>query len=481
MSTVTKSNGLEDANTAADGPASKGRYEGQCKNHIPHGEGTKTYPDGIKYVGQFQQGKYHGCGVRSRPTGEKYDGQWQLGLYHGQGVKTFAPADKSGRVQYAGEWQDGKFHGKGKMSWMHGEKKQPDKVYEGEWKAGKFHGPGKLSYAGGDVYDGQWQEDYPYGLGTMTFAPSNKFCHVRYVGSWYDGKFHGKGVMTFTPTDKFGRAKYDGGWQSGKFSGDGTLIYSDGHVECGKWEEGKLQFNQKDDSPQTDGQKDDSLSSLQDGLQDEEDMDFKATEVDVQNSSNGQHLKPAKRGGKRNIKDIVKNSPRCQGRRRSRLEEPGVADQLRLENEELRKEIEKLRGDVEPQAATRSVYLPKEGGGVTVLEIETGDKWLATNKLLKASAPGLAFRYSKDREDRVQDPQGDDVYLPWGESLGPGVDEGDGWVRFEREIEVSTLLQEKQEEDRLRRESEDVNTAPSSQQSWASWFKSLNPCVCRES
>jgi len=74
----------------------------------------------------------------------------------------------------------------------------------------------------------------------------------------------------------------------------------------------------------------------------------------------------------------------------------------------------------------RSVYLPKRINGVTVLELE-GHEWKLTNEEFKAESSTLAYRATKNLEDKMTETKRGPK---WGGCF-KGVDEGDGWVRTE--------------------------------------------------
>merc|ERR1719162_828465 len=57
--------------------------------------------------------------------------------------------------------------------------------------------------------------------------------------------------------------------------------------------------------------------------------------------------------------------------------------------------------------------------------------WRTTNVELKAAPGGIAFRASKNMNDKLHGARGPD----WGDAF-PGVDEGDGWVRTVVQVEV---------------------------------------------
>ena len=90
-----------------------GIYIGELNNkRVPNGKGTKTWPNGNKYVGLFK----NGTGIKGTlffANGEKYTGQFKSGDRHGKGKYTWP----SGR-KYVGQWKKGKFSGKGITTWL---------------------------------------------------------------------------------------------------------------------------------------------------------------------------------------------------------------------------------------------------------------------------------------------------------------------------------------------------------------------------
>ena len=78
-----------------------GKYEGEIKNGLPNGQGTRTYYTGEKYVGEWKDGKKHGQGTETYPDGRKYVGKWKDGKENGQGTYTAPDGAK-----LVGEWKD---------------------------------------------------------------------------------------------------------------------------------------------------------------------------------------------------------------------------------------------------------------------------------------------------------------------------------------------------------------------------------------
>ena len=54
-----------------------GKYSGELKNGLLHGQGTYTYVNGSKYVGEFKDGKKSGQGTYTFVNGSKYVGEFK--------------------------------------------------------------------------------------------------------------------------------------------------------------------------------------------------------------------------------------------------------------------------------------------------------------------------------------------------------------------------------------------------------------------
>ena len=99
------------------------KYEGDVENGVPNGQGTFTYPDGMKYVGGWKNGEMIGQGTFTYPYGKKYFGRFKGGRKNGQGTYTWSDGRK-----YIGEFKDNKKDGQGTYTWSDGTK------YVGEFK-----------------------------------------------------------------------------------------------------------------------------------------------------------------------------------------------------------------------------------------------------------------------------------------------------------------------------------------------------------
>ena len=81
-----------------------GKYVGEWKVGLRHGQGTRIYASGGKYVGEWKNGKRNGQGTYTRAKGDKYVGGWKGGWKHGQGTVTFADG-----TEQEGIFENGKF------------------------------------------------------------------------------------------------------------------------------------------------------------------------------------------------------------------------------------------------------------------------------------------------------------------------------------------------------------------------------------
>jgi hypothetical protein len=84
--------------------ANKGKYEGESKFKIMHGEGTMTWTNGEKYVGEWFGGYKHGIGKYEWPNGDVYEGEFQLNMMWGTGKLTLGSGE-----EYDGEFFKGDF------------------------------------------------------------------------------------------------------------------------------------------------------------------------------------------------------------------------------------------------------------------------------------------------------------------------------------------------------------------------------------
>ncbi len=81
-----------------------GKYAGQLKDGIPHGQGQLMLPDGTRYEGEWKEGKPHGKGTVFYAGGGVYKGELHNGSRSGYGTYT----RPDGKV-IKGLWKKGKF------------------------------------------------------------------------------------------------------------------------------------------------------------------------------------------------------------------------------------------------------------------------------------------------------------------------------------------------------------------------------------
>ena len=75
-----------------------GKYEGEWKNSLEHGHGTRTWP------GEWKNVKKYGKGIGIYWDAGKYEGEWKDDKKNGHGTVTLPHGQK-----YEGELKDDKF------------------------------------------------------------------------------------------------------------------------------------------------------------------------------------------------------------------------------------------------------------------------------------------------------------------------------------------------------------------------------------
>ena len=81
-----------------------GKYAGQLKDRVPHGQGRLLLPDGARYAGEWKEGKPHGKGTVYHASGGTYKGELHNGRRHGYGIYT----KPDGEI-IKGMWEQGQF------------------------------------------------------------------------------------------------------------------------------------------------------------------------------------------------------------------------------------------------------------------------------------------------------------------------------------------------------------------------------------
>ncbi|HHC80379.1 MAG TPA: hypothetical protein ENK46_10895 [Flavobacteriia bacterium] len=114
----------------------------------------------------------NGTGTMQYPSG-KYVGQWKGGLRHGQGKYTWNNGDT-----YQGAWVDDKRHGQGTYIWHDGSK------YKGNYSHGIRSGYGIYYYTNGNIYEGTWQNNLKHGIANFYYKNS-----VNIGGKYFNNKY----------------------------------------------------------------------------------------------------------------------------------------------------------------------------------------------------------------------------------------------------------------------------------------------------
>jgi len=118
----------------------EGKYKGDVRRGLAHGQGTFTYSDGKEYTGSWNAGSTSGFGVLTRLDGSSSTGIWKKGKLHGQA--TVITADGARLI---GEWREGREHGEVTTDLSNGDR------HTGEWKEGKPTGTFKYYFANQDL------------------------------------------------------------------------------------------------------------------------------------------------------------------------------------------------------------------------------------------------------------------------------------------------------------------------------------------
>jgi hypothetical protein len=242
-------------------------YVGEWKNNKKNGNGEIILINKDRYKGEWKDDNYHGKGEYIWVNGDVYNGELLNNLCNGYGKKIY----KNGDV-YEGEWKDDKYNGHGKIIYKNGS------IYEGEWVNNKKSGNGKITDSNGNKYEGVWEENI-----LINYAR-----RIMPNGDIYDGKWNKDKIIKITRKTMYNGSIFEGEFNRYKFirgtikhkeliyhcestfcdlpycytsiiysdkkeyygfvdnlepSGLGKMIYSDGSMEIGMWENGILTNN----------------------------------------------------------------------------------------------------------------------------------------------------------------------------------------------------------------------------------------------
>jgi hypothetical protein len=94
----------QDADCKVNMPSISGKYTGECKKGLAHGQGTSQGID--TYTGSFKYGLPDGTGTYSWANGSRYEGHWNKGMKDGEGKMIARDS------AYSGIWKEDKYIGK---------------------------------------------------------------------------------------------------------------------------------------------------------------------------------------------------------------------------------------------------------------------------------------------------------------------------------------------------------------------------------
>lgn len=184
-------------------------YTGRTWNNLPHGVGSATFHDGIRYDGQWMNGKEHGFGEIHFPDGQQIQGNWEYGILVDIDLKSCSEE---------GQHENFVLSKKRKKS----EKTDEDQV-------GAIEKPFSKR-AAIVASEGNWDyvvESKKYILSDGTF--------MLYTGLIKNKLPHGQGTAMFQ-----NRTVYHGQWVEGKKHGEGTVLFADGKKLKGLWRDDQL-------------------------------------------------------------------------------------------------------------------------------------------------------------------------------------------------------------------------------------------------
>ena len=109
-----------------------GKYRGQCKDGMPHGEGRVDYYNGDTYSGLFGNGQKNGQGTYQwKSTGVRYQGEWLNDERNGQGTTIWPNGYKFiGVVRNDVEWNGDLYRNDGTVCEVISGLQEPSTCYQ---------------------------------------------------------------------------------------------------------------------------------------------------------------------------------------------------------------------------------------------------------------------------------------------------------------------------------------------------------------
>lgn len=223
----------------------------QCiTGNCTDGFGTKSFPDGSRYMGAFMQGNRHGVGTCFWKNGSRFFGEWRLDKPEGAGIFINAQS-----IRQQGLWKKGKLMEENPSLVTQNLFSSTSRI-QGCLSGDCISGKGVM-INNGDIYIGEFKNNLRQGTGICYF-----FNGTEYKGSWLNDKQHGQGVLTYidgtTRKGYWSANMYTGsnepepnetarpenpkveGCQSGDCqNGKGTYLFANGNVYVGSFQQGK--------------------------------------------------------------------------------------------------------------------------------------------------------------------------------------------------------------------------------------------------
>jgi hypothetical protein len=220
-------------------------YVGEWKNNKKNGKGEIIYKNKNIYEGQFKNGYIDGYGKKTYKNGDVYEGEWKEDKKDGKGIMKYING-----VVYEGEWKNNKKDGNGTFYYNDGNK------YKGIWERNKLINYTQKIMPNGDIYDGEWKKDKIIKITRKTTQDGNifegEFKEYKFIRGTIKNKewiCHCESTFNDLPycyatilysTDQ---KEYYGFINGLEPNGLGKMIYSDGSMEIGMWENGMLTNN----------------------------------------------------------------------------------------------------------------------------------------------------------------------------------------------------------------------------------------------
>lgn len=198
------------------------RVKGEFRDGLLHGHGEFWFADGAHYVGEFENGLMSGWGKFTYVDGSVYEGEFKASLFSGQGVLTTPQGIFEGKFN-KGEIISGSLVD------------SQENKYQGELRHWLFHGKGHYHSNTGDSYTGTFTEGNLHGKAIIEGADGS-----RYEGETFEWIYHGKGRLQEANGDI-----YEGNFEHGSYHGEGTLTLAEpiGEIQqlSGNWQYGLLE------------------------------------------------------------------------------------------------------------------------------------------------------------------------------------------------------------------------------------------------